>query len=62
METITSMAQTAAKAVWGNGTERDEPISGVQGDVAKGEPFDGGNIGERASPESAKKKKKKNRC
>jgi len=44
METITSMAQTAAKAVWGNGTERDEPISGVQGDVAKGEPFDGGNI------------------
>ncbi|QPH16896.1 hypothetical protein C2857_001633 [Epichloe festucae Fl1] len=44
METITGMAQTAAKAVWGNGTERDEPISGVQGDVSKGEPFDGGNI------------------
>jgi hypothetical protein len=46
METISSMAHTAAKAVWGEGTEHEEPASGVQGDVSKGEPFDGGNIGE----------------
>lgn len=45
METISSMAHTAAKAVWGDGTEHDEPASGVQGDVSKGEPYDGGNIG-----------------
>jgi len=38
------MAHTAAKAVWGEGTEHEEPASGVQGDVSKGEPFDGGNI------------------
>jgi len=44
METISSMAQTAAKAVWGDGAEHDEPVSGVQGDVSKGEPYDGGNI------------------
>ncbi|KAK2612966.1 hypothetical protein QQS21_001077 [Conoideocrella luteorostrata] len=44
METITGLAHTAAKAVWGDGTEHDEPASGVQGDVTKGEPYDGGNI------------------
>lgn len=44
METFTSIAHTAAKAVWGDGTERHEPASGVQGDVTKGEPYDGGNI------------------
>ncbi|KID89138.1 glycine-rich cell wall structural protein 1 [Metarhizium guizhouense ARSEF 977] len=47
METISHMAQTAAKAVWGDGTEHDEPASGVQGDVSKGEPYDGGNIDPR---------------
>ncbi|OAA44888.1 glycine-rich cell wall structural protein 1 [Metarhizium rileyi] len=44
METISSIANTAAKVVWGDGTEHDEPASGVQGDVSKGEPYDGGNI------------------
>ncbi|EFY87511.1 hypothetical protein J3458_009023 [Metarhizium acridum] len=47
METISHMAQTAAKAVWGDGTEHDEPVSGVQGDVSKGEPYDGGNMDPR---------------
>lgn len=50
MEAISSMAHTAAKAVWGDGTEHDEPASGVQGDVSKGEPYDGGNIGKWPSP------------
>lgn len=54
METVNSMAAAAAKAVWGendttttanNETHGQEPISGVQGDVSKGEPFDKGNIG-----------------
>ncbi|KAG6042004.1 hypothetical protein E4U41_007100 [Claviceps citrina] len=46
METITSIA----KAVWGDsGTKQEEPASGVQGDVAKGEPYDGGNIDSNAS-------------
>lgn len=45
METISSMAHTAAKAVWGDGTEQNEPASGVRGDVTKGEPYDGGNFG-----------------
>ncbi|KAK7967241.1 uncharacterized protein PG986_001518 [Apiospora aurea] len=54
METVNSMAAAAAKAVWGesdtttttanNETHGQEPISGVQGDVSKGEPFDKGNI------------------
>lgn len=54
METVNSMAAAAAKAVWGennttatanNETHGQEPISGAQGDVSKGEPFDKGNIG-----------------
>jgi hypothetical protein len=44
METINNMANAAAKAVWGeNGTQR-EPISGANGDVTKGEPYDAGNL------------------
>ena len=39
------MAHTAAKAVWGDGTENQEPVSGQSGDVSKGEPYDAGNIG-----------------
>lgn len=52
METISNMASAAAKAVWGtndaNGTTetKHEPVSGVTGDTAKGEPFDGGNLDE----------------
>ncbi|KAG6014042.1 hypothetical protein E4U54_005909 [Claviceps lovelessii] len=43
METITNIAQSAVKAVWGSSPEQKEPVSGAQGDVAKGEPFDAGN-------------------
>ncbi|KAK6834839.1 hypothetical protein PG987_009533 [Apiospora arundinis] len=44
METVNSMAQAAAKAVWGdnttanNETHGQEPISGAQGDVSKASP------------------------
>lgn len=49
METITNIAQSASKAIWGTGGEQNEPISGAQGDVSKGEPYDAGNIGEMAA-------------
>ncbi|ETS84010.1 hypothetical protein PFICI_05886 [Pestalotiopsis fici W106-1] len=45
MDTINSIAKTAANAVWGpNTTDGKEPVSGHQGDVSKGEPYDKGNI------------------
>lgn len=47
METINNMATAAANAVWGsNGTteSKQEPISGVNGDTSKGEPYDAGNM------------------
>lgn len=42
METINNLANAASKAVFG---EQKEPVSGVQGDVSKGEPYDAGNLG-----------------
>ncbi|KAI0416205.1 hypothetical protein F5X98DRAFT_187996 [Xylaria grammica] len=45
METINSMAASAAKAVWGeNKPSTEEPVSGRYGDTTKGEPYDAGNI------------------
>ncbi|KAJ9154993.1 hypothetical protein NKR23_g2212 [Pleurostoma richardsiae] len=52
METINNLASTAAKAVWGedqtNGnsykSSTNEPVSGVQGDTSKGQPYDAGNL------------------
>ena len=44
METISQMASTAAKYAFGDSSNQ-EPISGTQGDVAKGEPYDAGNLG-----------------
>ncbi|KAI1423835.1 hypothetical protein F5Y12DRAFT_755571 [Xylaria sp. FL1777] len=45
METINSMAVSAAKAVWGeNKQNTEEPVSGRLGDTSKGEPYDAGNI------------------
>ncbi|ROT38849.1 hypothetical protein SODALDRAFT_333478 [Sodiomyces alkalinus F11] len=44
METINTMASAAAKAVWGDSQSREEPISGVQGNTAQGEPYDAGNM------------------
>ncbi|OAA71947.1 hypothetical protein LEL_09182 [Akanthomyces lecanii RCEF 1005] len=43
METISQMASTAAKYAFGDSSNQ-EPISGTQGDVAKGEPYDAGNL------------------
>lgn len=46
METISNAAAAAAKAVWGENQAQKEPVSGVQGDTSKGEPYDAGNLGE----------------
>jgi hypothetical protein len=43
METINNIASAAAKAVWGE--NKEEPVSGKQGNVAAGEPYDAGNMG-----------------
>lgn len=45
MASINNMAVAAAKAVWGENQAKQEPVSGVQGDPAKGEPYDAGNMG-----------------
>lgn len=44
MESINNLASTAAKTIWGDGNDAKEPISGQQGDVSKGEPYDAGNM------------------
>ncbi|KAL4725067.1 hypothetical protein ACLX1H_008514 [Fusarium chlamydosporum] len=45
METINNLTATASKAIWGeNETGNKEPISGVKGDTAHGEPYDAGNL------------------
>jgi hypothetical protein len=51
METINSIATAAAKAVWGDNETNKEPISGAQGDVSKGQPYDAGNLGRPIIPE-----------
>lgn len=45
METINNVAAAAAKAVWGGNESNREPVSGVKGDTARGEPYDAGNAG-----------------
>lgn len=57
METINNMATAAAKAVWGEGADgkKEEPVSGVQGDTSKGEPFDAGNIDANGKEETTTK-------
>ncbi|KAI5863219.1 hypothetical protein GGS23DRAFT_609755 [Durotheca rogersii] len=45
MDTVNSIANTAAKAVWGTSSQHgSEPVSGQTGDTSKGEPYDAGNI------------------
>ncbi|KAL8365993.1 hypothetical protein RB595_004666 [Gaeumannomyces hyphopodioides] len=61
MDTINNIANAATKAIWGENPPKtdaaksssppppppnEEPISGVQGDTSKGEPFDAGNAPE----------------
>ncbi|KXJ97690.1 hypothetical protein Micbo1qcDRAFT_230278 [Microdochium bolleyi] len=43
METVNAMAAAAAKAVWGDSTAANEPVSGKTGNTAAGEPYDAGN-------------------
>lgn len=43
METISQMASSAMKATFGE--TKNEPLSGAQGDVSRGEPYDAGNLG-----------------
>ncbi len=45
METLNNVASAASKVVFGTGETHKEPVSGVQGDVTKGEPYDAGNFG-----------------
>lgn len=49
METINNVASAASKAVFGE-TANKEPVSGAQGDTAKGEPYDAGNLGRLILP------------
>ncbi|KAK0645958.1 hypothetical protein B0T16DRAFT_428919 [Cercophora newfieldiana] len=44
MESINNLKEVATKAIWGDGESNKEPISGVNGDVSKGEPYDAGNM------------------
>lgn len=44
METLSNVATAATKAVWGGPEANKEPVSGAQGDVTKGEPYDAGNL------------------
>lgn len=45
MDTLSNVATAATKAVWGGPEANKEPVSGAQGDVTKGEPYDAGNLG-----------------
>jgi hypothetical protein len=45
METINNITAAASKAIWGDAETNKEPISGATGDVAKGQPYDAGNLG-----------------
>ena len=47
MESIATLKEVATKAIWGTDESHQEPISGVNGDVSKGEPYDAGNMGSR---------------
>ena len=61
METVNSLTSAASRAIWGeqnkdtdtapNGATNQEPISGENGDVNAGEPYDKGNVGEFTSQE-----------
>jgi len=44
MESITQLKNVAVKTIWGEDAAQKEPISGVNGDVSKGEPYDAGNM------------------
>lgn len=51
METISQMASSAMKATFGE--TKNEPLSGAQGDVSRGEPYDAGNLGAPFYPSPA---------
>ncbi|AEO68954.1 uncharacterized protein THITE_2090463 [Thermothielavioides terrestris NRRL 8126] len=50
METIHNLTNAASRAIWGDTSAQaqahEEPVSGKMGNVAAGEPYDAGNIGE----------------
>ena len=57
METVSSVASAASRAIWGDTTKGNtvqnepvgqEPVSGELGDVKMGEPYDKGNDGQFA--------------
>jgi hypothetical protein len=46
MDALNTVATAATKAVFGGAEANKEPVSGAQGDVGKGEPYDAGNLGQ----------------
>lgn len=46
MDALNTVATAATKAVFGGADANKEPVSGAQGDVGKGEPYDAGNLGQ----------------
>lgn len=44
METINNITSAATKAVWGSPESKEEPINGVKGNTAEGQPYDAGNM------------------
>ncbi|EAQ91375.1 predicted protein [Chaetomium globosum CBS 148.51] len=46
MDTFNKVTHAASKAIWGEEQSHEEPVSGKLGNVAAGEPYDAGNIGE----------------
>ena len=53
MDTVNKVAKAATKAIWGE-QSGEEPVSGQQGNVAAGEPYDAGNMGGKFTPGSPK--------
>lgn len=44
MDTVSNVATQAVNLVWGDSSDEREPISGAQGNVSSGEPYDAGNM------------------
>jgi len=56
METVSNLTSAASRAIWGETSTQptesgQEPVSGQNGDVAKGEPYDAGNLGDSTETE-----------
>ncbi|PHH74502.1 hypothetical protein CDD80_3053 [Ophiocordyceps camponoti-rufipedis] len=48
MDTVSNVATQAVNLVWGDSSHQREPISGAQGNVSSGEPYDAGNMDQQS--------------